>query len=103
MLSVNAALVSGFVGAYAQRIGDPARQRIWYFPASTGAAPEVTAGSGTVVLSDGILIGPEHLPGAYRITVWISDRPFSRSEIEAAAASGTLPPRRSTLDLQVAP
>jgi hypothetical protein len=101
MFSVNAAVTSGYLGAYAERVGDPARERIWYFPTAAGLAPAVSPAAGTVVLSDGIHIGPEHIPGQYRITIWTSAWPFARREIEAADPGARA--ARSTIDIQVVP
>jgi hypothetical protein len=101
MISVNAAVTSGHVGAYAERVGDPSRERIWYFPTAVGAAPAVAPGGGTVVLAQGIRIGPEHPPGTYRLTIWISERPMARGEIDAMDVR-TLP-ARTTLQFTVVP
>lgn len=81
VFTVNSAVASGYLGAYAERIGDPTRERIWYFPNRTGSSPVVDRGTGTIAVRDGIMIGAEHLPGSYRITAWISDRPIERSQI----------------------
>jgi hypothetical protein len=101
MFSVNAAIVSGYLGAYAERAGDPARERIWYFPTSSGAAPLIRSAGGTIVLPEGVRIGPEHRPGTYRVTTWIADRPLKRAEIQAGEDGA--PFGRSTTDLQVLP
>jgi hypothetical protein len=101
MFSVNAAIVSGYLGAYAERIGDPTHERIWYYPTFAGHSPAVARGEGTVVLPDGIRIGSEHRPGHYRVTSWIADRPFTRAEV----AAGDHAPFSTTtnIDLQVLP
>src|SRR3954463_11584742 len=52
MFQVNSAVVSGYLGAYAESLTDPSRPRIWYFPASTGSpSPQVAAGDRTIVLA----------------------------------------------------
>jgi len=79
MFAVDAAVVSGHLGAFAERIGDAVPERIWYFPDSTGHSPAVAAGPGTVVVPSGIRIGPEHAPGRYRVTAWITQREPSRA------------------------
>ena len=85
MFKVNAAVVSGYLGAYAQRVDDPAHARIWYFPSPARSAPRVAPGDGTRVLPEGIRIGPEHRPGRYQVTVWIADRPFGYGDREGVA------------------
>lgn len=79
LFSVNSAVASGYLAAYAERIGDPSSERIWYFPRTGGRAPLVSAGQATVVLPEGIRIGPEHTPGRYRVTAWITQSPPSRA------------------------
>jgi hypothetical protein len=101
MFNVNTALAFGYLGAYAERIDDPAGERIWYFPKAAGFTPLVAPGNGTVVLSDGIQIGPEHRPGRYRVTVWISSRSLDRSEVDGASA-GVIRDR-ATFELEVTP
>ncbi|HWA73974.1 MAG TPA: hypothetical protein VG937_16645 [Polyangiaceae bacterium] len=98
---VNSAVASGYLGAYAERVGEPSGNRIWYFPNTTGASPHVVAGAGTTVLPEGIRIGPEHGPGQYRLSVWLSVRPLARAEIDSADAS--LFVARSSLMAEVVP
>lgn len=90
MFSVNAAVASGYLGAYAERVGDPAPERIWYFPDPTGRSPQVASGPGTIVLPQGIRIGLEHRPGRYRVIAWITEREPTR------AADGGLISERAT-------
>jgi hypothetical protein len=102
MFQVNSAVVSGYLGAYAESLTDPSRPRIWYFPASTGApSPQVAAGDRTIVLAQGIKIGPEHAPGRYRVTVWMASRPAQRTDIDSAEPD--LVRKRTTFDLEVIP
>jgi hypothetical protein len=102
MFAVNAALASGVLGAYAERVDDPAHDRIWYFPATTAAAPAVAPGKGTVVVPEGIRIGPEHRPGRYRVIAWIASRSLGRAEVDAPASAG-LYRSRAILELEVRP
>lgn len=100
MFEVNAAVLSGFLGAYA----DPATagaQRIWYFPNDDGRAPFVERGSGMTVLREGIRIGPEHGPGLYRISLSISDHLPTREGLGASMAGAEF--ARWTVDLHVVP
>jgi hypothetical protein len=99
MVTVNTALASGYLGAYAERSGDPSHARIWYFPTASGSTPVVPPGDRTVVVPEGIQIGPEHPPGNYRVTVWVSSRPLGRSEVDQASPDTMR--SRSTFELQV--
>lgn len=101
MFTVNSALASGFLGAYGERVGDSSQGRIWYFPSASGTTPTVPRGAGTVVLPDGIRIGPEHPPGRYRVTVWIAARPLGRAEVDGAGRGEIR--SRAVLDLEVVP
>ncbi|MGC4093583.1 MAG: hypothetical protein QM756_37930 [Polyangiaceae bacterium] len=84
---VNSAVGSGYLGGYAERVGDSRHDRIWYFPNARGDSPYVKSGSQTIVLPEGIRIGSEHQPGQYRVSLWLSVRPLSRAEIEHADPS----------------
>jgi len=108
MFTVNAAVISGYFGAYAERVDaappgvgnqGAAGERIWYFPTAAGAAPVVAPGQGTLVLPDGIRLGPEHRPGRYRVTVWLSSAPLGRSAVDKAPADALR--GRSTIDFRV--
>jgi hypothetical protein len=101
MFTVNAALTSGYVGAYAERVDDPSHARIWYFPSAAGSAPVVAPAAGTIVVPDGIKIGPEHRPGRYRVAVWISSQPLGRDQLDRVADEGVR--SRSTFEIDVAP
>jgi hypothetical protein len=101
MVTANTALVSGYLTAYAERAGDPAHGRIWYFPTASGAAPLVQPGDGTVVVPEGIRIGPEHGPGTYRVTLLVSSRPLDRAAVDSVDDGSTR--SRSIFELQVVP
>ncbi len=91
LFSLNGNTVSGFMGAYAERVGAPAAPgfgapaapRIWYFPTADGTAPRLDAQSGTVVAPQGVRLGPPHAPGQYQVTVWISEAPPERAHAES--------------------
>jgi hypothetical protein len=83
MFKVDAGAPAGYLGAFAVPEDGPGSERIWYFPTAAGHSPLVRTASDTVVLPDGVLIGPEHRPGRYRITLWISSRPLGRAEADA--------------------
>jgi hypothetical protein len=78
IFTVDSALTFGYIGAYAEKIGDPGNSRIWYFPDPDGRGPLVEPGHGTLVLPEAVRIGYEHAPGRYRVTVWSSRTPISR-------------------------
>jgi len=101
MFEVNTAVASGYIGAYAEPAGAPAGQRIWYFPGASGIAPRVDRGPGTVVVPEGIFLGPEHAPGKYRVTIWLSIRPLGRAEVDSVGAESVR--ARTTLDLEIVP
>jgi hypothetical protein len=84
MFSVPAGAASGYLGAYAERLDEPGARRIWYFPDSSGGSPRIDAASVTRVLTDGVRLGPPHLPGKYRITLWVSPTPVLRTEADMA-------------------
>ena len=86
MFEVNAAVASGYLSAYAERADAAGGDRIWYFPGPTGTSPRVDRGEGTVVVQEGIRLGPEHAPGRYRVSVWVSSRPLQRTEVDGAGA-----------------
>jgi hypothetical protein len=101
MFTVNAAVASGYLGAFAERLDDPTPERIWYFSETTARSPFVQPGVGTVVVPRGIRIGPEHHPGRYRVTAWIASQPLDRGQIDVA--SPDVIRSRSTLDFEVVP
>jgi hypothetical protein len=100
MFTVNAAVAHGYLGAYAERLDDRANGRIWYFPGPEGAGPMIDSGGGTIVLPQGIEIGPEQPPGRYRVTIWTSPQRIDRKdEVPGADAAASF----AALDLEVAP
>jgi hypothetical protein len=101
VFTVNTAVASGYVGAYAERADGKAGQRIWYFPTTSGASPHVAPGTGTEVVPEGIEIGAEQPPGRYRVTAWLSARPLTRSEVEANGVDSMA--TREAIDLVVQP
>src|SRR5215471_8729373 len=61
MFQVDSSVVSGYLAAYAERVGNSDRHaRIWYFPTEGEESPLVSAGPIPVVLERGIRIGAEH-------------------------------------------
>jgi hypothetical protein len=66
--------------AYAEPLG-PEPSRIWYFPRTGQTAPRVAAGPGTQVAPDGVRLGPPHVPGRYRVKVWLSESALDREQV----------------------
>jgi hypothetical protein len=94
--TVDSGVTSGYIGAYAQRIGGESASRIWYFPDAQGSGPRVEPGRGTVVLPEAIRIAGEHAPGRYVVTVWSSPVPISRRQLD-----GSVPGARASLTIEV--
>jgi len=55
----------------------------------------------TVVVPQGVQIGPEHRPGIYRVTAWIASRPLTRPELDDAPDG--LVRSRSQFELRIVP
>lgn len=96
---VNSAVASGYLGAYALRVGAPTHERIWYFPSLGEAGPVVARGAGTVVLPEGVRVGPEHQRGRYLVTVWLSKKPLLRSEVDLAEPSAFAVYSKTTIEV----
>jgi hypothetical protein len=85
----------GYLTAFAEPEGGG--ERIWYF-SSQDESPAVAADR-TVPLRKGIIVGPEHRPGRYRLRLLLSEVPLSRIDALAARPAGLI--AESTLPLQV--
>ena len=85
LFEVSAAGSARFFAAFARR-GDGTV--IWYFPPPGGQSLALGERAPRGVLDAGILLGPEHPPGRYRIVGVFSPRPLSRDQVREAAASG---------------
>lgn len=96
MFSVHAGAPPGYLVAYAERAGDGAGARIWYFPSASGAAPRVQAQSVTTVLPEGIRLGPPHAAGRYRVWAFISETPPDRAKLVSPGG-----PDRAELVLEI--
>jgi hypothetical protein len=84
MFSVGASEERGHVAAYAERVDGPAAPRIWYFPSRIGAQPRVEPATETRVLGEGVRLDAPHVPGRYRVHVWISETPIERTDDDRA-------------------
>jgi hypothetical protein len=54
------------------------------------------AGAGTVVLREGVRLGPPHTIGQYQVTLWLSDAP---TEAAAPAPPAGVEPTRLTFEI----
>ena len=89
MFSVGASEERGYLAAYAERVGAPAADRIWYFPVRNGAQPLIEPATATRVLGEGVRLGAPHVAGRYRVRVWISETPVERSDDAALRHGGS--------------
>lgn len=88
-VSVNSAIVAGYVGAYAEPLDSHTKERIWYLPLDDRAV-NVPGGAGTVVLPYGVRISPVHARGRYRVTLWLSREPIQRRDPVASRGKDVL-------------
>ncbi len=80
--------------AYAER---PSGDRVWYFPTLDGHMPEVPSRPHDIV-SEGIRLGDEHVPGPYALHLFALDSKISdRSGLRAALLSGQLATRATAV------
>jgi hypothetical protein len=73
---------AGFLHAYAEPL-DPGRERVWYYPTMANPSPHVEAASGAQIMGQGIVVGPEHVPGRYRVHLVVAPTPLSREDLLA--------------------
>jgi hypothetical protein len=97
MFGASGAPASGALSAYAEPL-DPGLERIWYFSAE-GESPRLTVGGGTGVAARAARIGPEHVPGHYRIHVFLTAAPAAQTALLAGAPHDAIASRE--LDLRV--
>ena len=88
MFSVGASKRPGYVAAYAERVGAPAAERIWYFPLQSGREPRIEPAVETRVLREGVRLGPPHVAGRYTVHVWISETPIERAQAGGEGPAG---------------
>jgi len=74
----------GYLAGYADPTGGG--ERIWYFSADgeTPAIPTASAGA-TAPFSRAIRIGPEHAPGAYRVSLFMTRAPVGKAALAPGA------------------
>jgi hypothetical protein len=85
----------GFLSAWAE--AEAGGTRVWYWPDSDGAAPQVAPSASPIMLPVGIEIGSEQPPGRYRIHLLLTRRPLTREECLAPPPSLTLAKAQATL------
>src|SRR5262249_22493855 len=88
-----------YLAAYAEPVDGG--ERIWYFPSRDGHSPELEAHAPPTLFREAVLVGNEHRPGHYRVTVVLSNRPLSRDEVLATPDSDRL--ATQILPLEVLP
>jgi hypothetical protein len=72
---------------------------VWYFPTPSSPAPRVEPATEAQTLPKGIVVGPEHPSGRYRVHVVLSATPLSRDE--ALRAEGPAVVASDTIDVEV--
>jgi hypothetical protein len=68
---------AGVLSAYAE-LRERGAERIWYFSAES-ETPRLDVRGGTAVAQRAVRIGPEHIPGRYRVHVFLTRAPVSRA------------------------
>jgi len=74
---------SAYLAAYAHRADGTL---IWYFPAAGADGPLVERDG---ILADAVLLGAEHSPGRYEVTMVLSEGPLGGEQAKAAVAGRT--------------
>jgi hypothetical protein len=77
MLGASGARGVGVLSAYAEPLVR-GRERVWYFSAE-GESPRLDVQGGTGVAQRAVRVGPEHLPGRYRVHVFLTRAPVARA------------------------
>jgi hypothetical protein len=99
MFAVEGARPDARVAAWAEPTAGG--ERVWYF-SGDGESPAVGDRTTDAILRRGIRVGPEHQPGAYRLTVLITETALPRAALlELAQQGGALATR--TWSLTVVP
>jgi hypothetical protein len=80
MFRLDALLAAGFFHAYAEPL-DPGRERVWYYPTAANPPPRVEPAAEGQIMGQGIALGPEHVPGRYRVHLIVASTPLSRDEL----------------------
>ena len=94
LFAVEGAPRSARIAAWAEPVGGG--ERVWYF-SGEGESPAVSDQTPDRILRRGIRLGPEHRPGAYRLTVLLTAAPMPRSALLESSGEGALAVRRETL------
>ena len=85
----------GVLSAYAEPV-DAGLERVWYFSAE-GESPRLTVGGGTEVARRAVRLGPEHLPGHYRVHLFLTRTPASAAVLLAGSARDQIASRQVDL------
>lgn len=89
-----------YLHAYAEPLA-AGGERIWYYPTAAHAPPLVVTSGATRTLDQGVVIGAEHAPGAYRVHILLASAPLSREQVREPAAPNVV--AVETVDLVVTP
>ena len=79
----------GFLHAYAEPL-ERGRERIWYFPTAANLPPRVEPAAEGSILERGMVVGPEHATGLYKVHVVLASTPLSREELLASPAQNVV-------------
>jgi hypothetical protein len=71
---------AGFLHAYAEPL-ESGQERVWYYPTAANRPPHVEPAAVGQLMGQAIVVGPEHLPGRYRVHLIVAPTPLSREEL----------------------
>jgi len=77
---IDALPTAGFLHAFAEPL-EKGQERVWYYPTATNAPPPVEPAADGQIMGQGIVVGPEHAVGRYRVHLVVASTPLSREEL----------------------
>ena len=80
MFRLDALPSAGFLHAYAEPL-EAGRERVWYYPTKANPPLPVESSAGGQIMGQGIVVGPEHVPGHYRVHLVVASTPLSREDL----------------------
>jgi hypothetical protein len=75
---------AGFLHAFADPV-EKGHERVWYYPTAASPPPPVAAAAEAQIMGQGIVVGPEHALGHYRVHLVVASTPLSREELLASS------------------
>jgi hypothetical protein len=81
---IDALPTAGFLHAFAEPT-EKGQERVWYYPTATNAPPPVGPAADGQIMGQGIMVGPEHALGHYRVHLVVAATPLSREELLASS------------------